>query len=158
MRKKGCDFLMVKKDTKKYYLLLKKRIQLYCDNLKEKLKRFPRSIIKKIGHIDIPPEEIVMIKENSYPLKIKVKELSQNYKLLYQKTKTGEYKKYLDMYRSELREKKDIDPKTAYNTVEMEMMKEFELQKEKLYEALIIMNTLVRYLKRKNKEEASEQK
>ena len=99
-----------------------------------------------------------MIKENSYPLKIKVKELSQNYKLLYQKTRTSEYKKYLDMYRSELRDKKDIDPKTAYNTVEMQMMKEFELQKEKLYEALIIMNTLIRYLKRKNKEEASEQK
>ena len=149
---------MVKKDTKKYYLLLKKRIQLYCDDLKEKLKRFPRSFIKKIGYIDIPPEEIVMIKENSYPLKIKVKELSQNYKLLYQKTRTSEYKKYLDMYRSELREKKDIDPKTAYNTVEMQMMKEFELQKEKLYEALIIMNALVRYLKRKNKEELSEQK
>lgn len=144
---------MLDKDRKKYYLLLKKRIELYCEDLKEKLKRFPRSVIKKIGHLEIPPEEIVMIKENSYPLKVKVKELSENYKLLYQKTKTGEYKKYLDIYRGELRDKKDINPKTAYNTAEMEMMKEFELQKEKLYEALIIMNALVRYLKRKNKEE-----
>lgn len=145
--------MLHEKELRKYYQLLKRRIEAYCNDLKEKLKRIPVSTLKKVQTMDISDEEIVTIRENSYPLKVKAKDCVENYKKLREKTKRSEYHKYLSLFRETARNKPEINGKTIYNTVEMEMVKEFETHKETLYEVLIVMNALIRYLKAKNKEE-----
>ena len=70
------------KVRKKYLLSLKKKIHNHCYTLEKRLERFPIKLLNKIRNMEIPEEETVIIREESFPLKEKLPELFTNYKEL----------------------------------------------------------------------------
>ena len=132
---------------RQYYLQLRQRVEEYCKDLRKKLQVFPNKIMHGASHLDIPDDEMMYYKNNSYSLKVQVKDCLKIYKFLQKKTKVNEYEKYFSIYKKECQGKKNVEEyKTAYNTAEMELVKEFN-------RAVTIMKALTNYLKKKDGKE-----
>lgn len=139
---------------RQYYLQLRQRVEEYCKDLRKKLQVFPNKIMRGASHLDIPDDEMMYYKNNSYSLKVQVKDCLKIYKFLQKKTKVNEYEKYFSIYKKECQGKKNVEEyKTAYNTAEMELVKEFNAQRDLLYRAVTIMKALTNYLKKKDGKE-----
>lgn len=139
---------------RQYYLQLRQRVEEYCKDLRKKLQVFPNKIMRGASHLDIPDDEMMYYKNNSYSLKVQVKDCLKIYKFLQKKTKVNEYEKYFSIYKKECQGKKNVEEyKTAYNTAEMELVKEFNAQRDLLYRAVTIMKALTNYLKKKDEKE-----
>ena len=105
---------------RQYYLQLRQRVEEYCKDLRKKLQVFPNKIMRGASHLDIPDDEMMYYKNNSYSLKVQVKDCLKIYKFLQKKTKVNEYEKYFSIYKKECQGKKNVEEyKTAYNTAEM---------------------------------------
>ena len=139
---------------RQYYLQLRQRVEEYCKDLRKKLQVFPNKIMRGASHLDIPDDEMMYYKNNSYSLKVQVKDCLKIYKFLQKKTKVNEYEKYFSIYKKECQGKKNVEEyKTAYNTAEMELVKEFNAQRDLLYRAVTIMKALTNYIKKKDGKE-----
>lgn len=145
---------MLDNPKRQYYLQLRQRVDTYCKDLRKKLQVFPNKIMRGASHLDIPDDEMMYYKNNSYSLKVQVKDCLKIYKFLQKKTKVNEYEKYFSIYKKECQGKKNVEEyKTAYNTAEMELVKEFNAQRDLLYRAVTIMKALTNYLKKKDGKE-----
>lgn len=136
------------KARKKYLLSLKKKIHNHCYTLEKRLERFPIKLLNKIRNLEIPEEETVIIREESFPLKEKLPELFTNYKELKKKCKEREYKFYLSSFLKETSKKDEKEIKEVYIKIEENLTKEMESQKEKLYESLTILNQTIKFIKK----------
>ena len=137
-----------------YYLKIKDRVEAYCKDLRKKLQVFPQKILRSASHLDIPEDEMMYYKNNSYSLKTQVKDCLKIYKFLEKKTRVAAYAKYFNLYKKNCQGKKNEEEiKTAYNTTEMELIKEFNAQRDLLYRAVTVMKALTLYLKKKDGKE-----
>ncbi len=137
-----------------YYLKIKDRVEAYCKDLRKKLQVFPQKILRSASHLDIPEDEMMYYKNNSYSLKTQVKDCLKIYKFLEKKTRVVTYAKYFNLYKKNCQGKKNEEEiKTAYNTTEMELIKEFNAQRDLLYRAVTVMKALTVYLKKKDGKE-----
>lgn len=140
---------MEPKLRKKYLISLKKKIHNHCYTLQKRLEKFPIKLLNKIKNLEIPEDEMVIIREETYPLKEKLPELFINYKELKKKCKEREYNSYLSSFLKESGRKEPEEIKEIYVKIETSLTEEMENQKEKLYESLTVLNQTIKFMKKR---------
>jgi len=145
--------IMRKENTQKQYeALLKDMINKHCVTMKARLQRFPQKIVKDLPKLNIPDGEIMTFDGQEYKLKAKANECSLVYEKLISQAQPKNYHSFLQNFRAACKGRKDELVKTIYNEFQAQLVKDFTEQKRSLYEAVAIMNAVVRWLKKDNKE------
>ena len=136
----------------KYVGLLKSMIESHCKMMQGRLSRFPQKVIKDIPKLNIPDGEVMSYGGQELKLKAKALDATLVYDKLSSQAKISNYNTFIKNYKAASRGKSPELTKAIFNDFQAQLVKDFAEQKENLYETVAVLNAVMKWLKKDNKE------
>lgn len=135
-----------------YDEMLNMMIDQHCKMMNDRLRRFPQKILKDIPKLNIPDGEVMNYGGQEFKLKAKALDATMVYDKLSSQAQVYNYKTFLKNFRSSSRGKSPELEKAIFNDFQAQLVKDFAKQKETLYETVAVLNAVMRWLRKDNKD------
>ena len=135
-----------------YEAMLKMMIEKHCKMMNDRLKRFPKKVLKDIPKLNIPDGEVMKYGGQEFKLKAKANDATLVYDKLSSQAQISNYNSFLKNFRASSRGKSPELEKAIFNDFQAQLVRDFAKQKDSLYETVAVLNAVMRWLRKDNKD------